>query len=298
MLAPWVLKLGAVIRGRGRPVGLALILATVFFGGWYVVWCKVRDDVLSSDEYWLTARDVEITPLPEWIHTDIRAQVFRDASLDGPLLILDEKLTERIANAFSLHAWVAKVHRVTKHHPARVKVELSYRRPVCMIQVPGGLLPVDVGGVLLPSSDFSPIEASRFPRLVGVETAPMGPVGTRWGDGRVVGAAEIAAAFGEAWAPLELDRLEVSNASESPHGEQYTYELFTRHGTRILWGRAPGSNIPGAAPAADKVARLRQYAKEHGSLEGRNGPQQLDVRNPQSMRVSRHEDGGETNGLR
>ena len=40
-----------------------------------------------------------------------------------PLSILDDDLTGRIAAAFALHPWVAKVVRVTKHHPAGVDVE-------------------------------------------------------------------------------------------------------------------------------------------------------------------------------
>jgi hypothetical protein len=56
------------------------------------------------------------------------------------------------------------------------------------------------------------------------------------------------------------------------------FELFTRSGTRIVWGLAPGSNAAGELPATEKVARLQQYLDEHKTLEGPSGPQELDVR--------------------
>jgi len=284
----------SLVRGPGRPVAMVVLLLAVFLGGWYWLWCfgGVGGHVLSLDGYQLTSRDVEITPLPQWIHTDIRAEVFRDASLDGPLSIMDAELTERIAAAFSLHPWIAKVRRVKKYHPARVKVELVYRRPVCMVEVPGGLLPVDRRGVLLPCGDFSPIEASRhYPRLVGIDTVPVGPAGERWGDARVAAGAEIAEVFGAAWQELKLDRIVPLEPAQPHGGEQITYELFARSGTRIIWGRAPGTDMPGEPPAVDKVARLQKYAREHGTLDGPHGPQRLDVTSPQSLRVSRRTTG-------
>jgi hypothetical protein len=282
-----------LVRGRGRTAALVVLVLAAFAGVWYAAWQKVGPGVLESEPYWLTPENVEITPPAAWIHRDIREEVFRDGSLDGPLSIMDDDLAERIASAFALHPWVAKVRRVTKYHPARVRVELEYRRPVLMVQVPGRLLAVDAEGVLLPSEsgDFSPNEARRYPRLVGVDTVPIGPVGTRWGDARVLEGAEIAAALADVWEKLSLDRIAPSTLVEVGHGDQYNYELFTKAGTRILWGRAPIAEIPGEPTAAEKVAWLADYARENGSLEGRNGPQQLDLR-----RLGRTADPSQTAG--
>jgi cell division septal protein FtsQ len=181
---------------------------------------------------------------------------------------------------------VAKVVAVRKFHPARLKVDLEYRRPVLMVEVPGGLLPVDVQGAWLPSGDFSPIEAAGYPRLVGINSVPVGPVGTRWGDARVLGAAEIAAAIGSSnWTSLKLQRIMASTPWITNAGEEFTYEITTRGGTRVLWGRSPGASSPGEVPAADKVARLKQYAAEHSGLDGPHGPQVLDVRSLRRLEV-------------
>jgi hypothetical protein len=37
--------------------------------------------------------------------------------------------------------------------------------------------------------------------------------------------------------------------------------------------------MPGELSAADKLSRLKQYRDAHGTLEGRNGPQEFDIRN-------------------
>jgi hypothetical protein len=278
---PPVMPLVRLLSGRGRGVVLVLLTVAGFFWLWHAAWQEVGEDLLLSEQYWVTQEQVEITPPAEWIHDDVRAKAFQDASLDGPLSLMDEDLVPRVADAFSMHPWVARVRRVTKHYPARVRVELDYRRPVLMVQVPGGLFPVDVEGVLLPTGDnFTPLEAQRdYARLVGIDTVPMAPVGMRWGDARVLESAEIAATFGAAWQKLNLDRIVPSTMVEVGVGGDYTYELLTKGGTRIRWGRAPGAELAenGEMPAVEKVAWLVEYQRENSTLEGREGPQVLDL---------------------
>jgi hypothetical protein len=280
----------ALALGPGRPGLFFLLLVGLFVGAWYVAWrFYAGPHVLADPRYRITADDVEITPPPPWIHSDVRGEAIRGITLRGSMSVMDDKLTQRIADAFGLHPWVAKVVGVRKFHPSRVKVDLEYRRPVLMVEVPVpggvGLLPVDVQGAWLPSGDFSPIEANGYPRLAGITSAPVGPMGTRWGDARVLGAAEIAAAIGPAWAALGLQRITAAVASVTNAGEEYTYEIATRHGRRILWGHSPGESNPGEVAAAEKVARLKQYAADHGDLDSPLGPQALDVRGLRRLEV-------------
>ncbi len=89
---------------RSPPL-VIVVLALVFGGGWFWVWQTVKADVLAGPAYRLTPDAVQITPVPEWIHKqprDICREVFRDASLDPPLSILDEGLVERIRGAPAL----------------------------------------------------------------------------------------------------------------------------------------------------------------------------------------------------
>jgi hypothetical protein len=243
-----------------------------------LIWRRVAPHVRASRQYALTLDQIYVTPPPAWIHSDVRAEVFRSASLDPPLSTLQDNLARRIFDAFAMHPWVAKVVAVTmvsRHPPARVDVELVYRQPACMVEVPGDLLPVDAEGVLLPSGDFSPIEKQSYACLGGIDTRPMRPVGQPWGDGRVLDGAQIAAAFGPAWQQLKLYRIQPSPASLA--AREPTYELFSRAGTRIIWGLPPGTKVLGEASPAEKIARLQQYAADHGGLDTQGSPMTLDL---------------------
>ncbi len=265
------------LLGPGRPlfvVGLAMVALAA---GWYAVWQRVGERVLASDSHRITPDKVHMTPPPAWVHADIRREVFRAASFDRPLSLHDDDLTQRIAEAFALHPWVAKVRRVQKRHPAAVEVVLDYRRPVCMVEVHGELLPVDGQGVLLPKDDFSPVEAAEYPRLVGLKAPPVGAVGEPWSDARVIGGAAIADLLGEFWEEMNLAVIVPSEPSVPGVTQDLTFTLVTRLGTRIFWGRPPGVDVPGEIAAADKTARLQEYFQHYGTLEGRGGPQELDV---------------------
>jgi hypothetical protein len=272
---------------------ILVISVGVFCGGAYLGWLRLKPRILSSPDYRVGPEQVEITPLPDWIHRktgEFQREVFCDPRLAGPLSIMDDDLLERIKQAFAEHPWVAKVTGVAKRHPAAVKVDLVYRRPVCMVELPGKAWAIDVEGVILPSEDFSPVEATRYPHAVGVDREPTVPVGHRWADAKVVGGAEIAAAFGPDWEAMKLERIVALDADPAaaankagdsrPQYREPFFVLFTRRvGTRVLWGYAPGANVLGEIPAAEKVARLKRYVAQYDSLDGAAGQrQELDVR--------------------
>lgn len=268
--------IGTAFRWSPRMLLLAALGVGILTGGTYAVWLAIREQVGAGPQYLVPLDNLWLTPPPDWIHSDVKVEVLRDAGLDGPLSILDEDLAERIHRGFALHAWIAKVERVSKHPPARVEVHVVYRRPVCMVEVPGGLFPVDAEGVLLPTGDFSAVEASRYPRLAGIQPTTTGPVGTPWRDPRVAGAARIAAALTGDWQALELLRIvPLAGTARSPGGET-EYEIVTKNSSRIAWGAAPGEQD--SQGVADKVARLRKYFAEHGGWKGPQRSLELDLR--------------------
>jgi hypothetical protein len=223
------------------------------------------------------------------VHADIKGEVVRSGGIDQSLSLVDDAVTVRIAQAFALHPWIAKVTRVSKSYPAHVDVEVSYRRPAAMVEVTGGLLPVDGEGVLLPSDDFSSAEAVRYPRLVEIRTVPLGPQGSRWGDARVTGGARLAAVLLDDWERFQLERIvPVVPSAGIRTSDDLLYEVLTRSGTKIIWGHAPGSEKPGDARAADKLALLRQIFARQGALDGPDGrPRTLDARSGRELSTAR-----------
>ena len=285
--------IGALAIGPARSMVLGVLAIGILVGMATLTWQSVSERVLSSGDYIVAADDLEITPLPPWIRTKVANQVFEILTASGgQMSIMDDNVTERVAQAFSLHPWVESVVRVSKHHPALINVELEYRKPVCMVMVRGsgsdknGLYPVDVHGILLPGiDDFTQVEASQYPCLDPVEqlTAPTVALGEHWGDERVVGAAEIAGAFGPDWQKLQLKRIAPETAQRSAYPGVFSYVLFTRGGTKIIWGRPPGSELPSEARAADKIAWLKEFVEVRGSLDGSEHRMLLDVRNRKGL---------------
>ena len=265
-----------------RRLLVVLLLAAGLIGGASYGWQRLGPQIRQGPEYVLQADQIQIPPPPPWIRSDVRAETIRDGGLTG-LSILDRDLTVKIARAFSLHTWVEDVRRVRKEHPARVIVELVYRRPVAMVEVTmndrPGLLPVDTNGVLLPPGDFSAEQARDYLRISLPDATPTGPVGTPWGDPRVDGAARIAAVLLEHWKQLGLYRIAVESGEAAPPAAgEAMFVLTTRRGAQVVWGAAPQADSGADVKAAlAKVERLVAYVEKHGPLDGLNSDVHIDL---------------------
>jgi hypothetical protein len=246
-----------------------IVVASVVAG-----WQRFGRTVVARPVYRIAAENIEITPPPPWIRTSIREEVVRDGALTD-LTIFDRDVTIRVYQAFELHPWVAKVLRVSKQPPARLTVDLEYRRPVAWVEVAGsrpgdegGVIPVDEEGHVLPSRDFTPEDLVNYPRISIPDLRPYGLAGSAWGDGRVVGAARIAAALPENWQSLRLYRIQLANRGDWSRSQAGPiYELETAGGQRIAWGNPPGAELPQEPSAEAKVQRLLQLAEPSGTLE-------------------------------
>ncbi|MDB5385925.1 MAG: hypothetical protein JWM11_1571, partial [Planctomycetaceae bacterium] len=206
---------------------------------------KSLPDVGNRPEYQLRTADIHITDIPQWVPKDLVAQVISQSRLGAQRSVLEDGLTAEIAGAFQKHPWIEKVVKVTKDVPARVDVELIYRRPVAMVEVPTGLLPLDGHGVLLPPTEFTPEDARRYPLISQPKTSPHGAIGSSWGDPQVVAAARLAAVLLPHWKDFNLAAIVIPAGIDlrAPL-EELVFELQTKGGSRIVWGRAPGVVYP------------------------------------------------------
>ncbi len=222
-------------------------------GGSYFVWTQVRAHVLSAAEYQLDPAKIVLSPTPPWIHSDIKAEVLRDARFNGPMSLLDGDLTVRMAAAFAANPWVARVERVSKRFPAGLEVSAVYRRPVALVEIDDGkaALPVDSEGVVLPTQDFSAADAEKYLHIAEIHTTPTGPVGSRWGDPAVTGAAQVAAALDDEWQALGIVQIVPAGQKPARSGVEYIFDLVTRGGTHVRWG----ARRPPTCPAKPRRAR-------------------------------------------
>ncbi|MFQ5731492.1 MAG: cell division protein FtsQ/DivIB [Planctomycetaceae bacterium] len=273
---------GALLHARRwlqRPKVLAIV-ALVLCGvtaGPYLF--SLLPDPAERKEYRFAIHKIETTPPPPGVPADIVDQVIRQAKIPDDVSLLEADLAENLARAFTAHPWVARVVEVKKSFPARVQVELEYREPVAMVEVAGGLFPVDDEGVLLPPKDFSTASTRRFPLVRGVQSEPQGPAGRSWGDAVVRDVARLARHLGPFWKELELASIVIVGRGAAGDGSRDAkFELHTVDGSRILWGRAPGSDHPGELTAEQKIGRLKKYHHDFGRFDKPFGPYEIDIR--------------------
>ncbi|QDU31123.1 Cell division protein FtsQ [Anatilimnocola aggregata] len=256
-----------LFRKEYRIFFVAIVLMVSCYWGFQESWRRWGEPSLASEPYQVTPQQIIVTSQPPWIEGDVKAEAIRDGSLTK-LDLRDRTLLERIRRAFAVHNWVAQVKQVRKSYPARVDVELVYRRPMASVEVTyrgrPELLLIDEQGILLPSPSEA-FAARNLPDMLRIDagdTAPAGPYGTDWGSPRVTAAAKIATAWTDQWKAIGLYRIVVTEDTNGRIG----YELQTRNGGRCLWGNPPGQETANEPKPAEKVARAIS-AHQQGQLK-------------------------------
>ena len=274
-------KLRSISLPRMRVL-LALVVVALLGWAMQAVWQRVAPMVIHREPYLLSAERITMTPQPEWITADIRAEVIRNAGLDQRLSILDDAFMGVIQDGFGLHPWINSVEKITKQFPAGVHVEVTFRKPVAVVEMASQegmlLVPLDERGVVLPLDDVPEIRKRYMPRIQNIVDRP--PVGQQWDNERVQGAVDLAVRLADVWEPLHLvDILPSTRPEILDEHRFYVYDLMTRGGTRVVWGAAPGMSPPGEADFAAKLDRLRNCVTQHGPLDTVQSPAIVDVRN-------------------
>lgn len=262
--------------------GIALVCAVLYgWGNW--VWKQVGPTVKSSEEYRLDLNQIVVQPTaPAWIRSDVRAQVLKGVPFDEPLSMLDEKLPERIADAFEFHPWVASA-KVTLQYPASALVELTYRRPVAQLQIENRAgeeqVVLDATGVRLPETDLTAKEIARLPVIADAAGVHLPLVGQRIEEQRVREGVEIAALLTDDWLELQLVKIAPLPVLQGNAESRYqAFEIQTSGVKSFIWGAAPSQSPADEVPVNRKLERMRQATK--AIREGKiTLPQNIDLRN-------------------
>ncbi|MGC4006709.1 MAG: TIM barrel protein [Pirellulales bacterium] len=284
---------------RDAPlVALTLVIGLVVGTGWYLRE-QTREKLTQRGDYRLELREIELNPPPpEWIRSDLRAEALRDASLDAPLSTLDSDLPEKLRRAFSLHPWIREVQGVTIDYPAAARIEVEYRRPIAMVEVARGLLPIDAQGVLLPPRDFDHRDDVRdYPRIVGALGGPTAAVGTVWKDDVVAAGAALARLLSPIWSSGKFARLRWLDDSQDLSRVTRYFLLETRDGGLLIWGQAPGREHVGEPSAADKAAALQAWVAAPGGIDAVAKAASIDLRDRRHMAATTVEGSSPNNSL-
>lgn len=274
----------SILKTFFRPKRLLLLALIPILGAISPVIWRYWPDLNENPIYRVHAEAIDITPPPRPVPSNLVERAIGTKQLAEGFSILDETLLPRFAEAFAKEPWVKQVVQLRKDLPARVEIDLEYRRPVAMIDVKTGVYPVDEEGVLLPPEDFTQAEILRYPLVTGVRSLPAGPPGTAWGDTTVVGAAKIAVALAAEWDSLDLASIQAPPlTTANPQLDELNFELRSRGGSKIVWGRPPGTGHPGELTVDQKIGRLKQYVADFGPLDTSGTAYEIDIRPWQEM---------------
>ncbi|MFK8110885.1 MAG: hypothetical protein AB8B91_01710 [Rubripirellula sp.] len=244
------------------PAALAFFWPVLMIVCGYVSWHRWGAQHLTPRYQGVDVTQIQVTPPPEHVRSNVVKTVYRDTAMDG-LSLLDQEATAKVASAFSMHPWVRQVIGVRKLPGGKLDVQLEYREPVAMVLVSkpnpvdqqSYFLPIDGEGVLLPCTEFARSETRNFIHIeVPGVYASNRFIGTPFGDTRVEAAARLA----EILAPF---REQAQIHSIGTHGdlrqsEITMLELTMKSGATMFWGFPPGQEPPGERTVEMKLQAL------------------------------------------
>ena len=271
--------------GRAISVVLVSVVVVVSLAGlWGIAQSRLRHD----DKFELRTENIQLFPeQPSWIKEKVLQSVVKQHNLEE-LFLDDSNLTKQLADAFTLHSWILSVESVQKS-PVGVKVHVTYRKPVAMVEVKYNdqphVLPIDAGGTVLPPADFHADDIANYLRIASDHLRPSGNVGDPWGDAKVVGAAKLAGLFDSiAWKEMGLYRIEVTmNPSDS--AVVYYVVIKDHPEIRVLWGSEPGQETPEEQIAPEKMAELTAFYRANKTLQISSEPTEIDLRSRDGVKV-------------
>jgi hypothetical protein len=267
LLARWIMGPAIVLLVIGG-------IAAYFLAPKALEWLP---DLTHRPEYVLKAEEIHFTDAPPWVPRTFLRQVIREGGLPNELSMLDARLVDDVAAAFQKHPWVERVVSVRKEFPHRVTVVLEYRKPAAFVIAQSERFAVDKHAVLLPPPDLPPAE-DEFPLITDARSAPPKEAGSTWHDRTIEDAAKIADVLVSVWKKLQLRAIEIPNLAENAKPDDAVYALRTTGGSRIIWGRAPGSDHPGELTPEQKIGRIEEYLVRKGSFTDAQGPLEIDIR--------------------
>ncbi|MCM2371485.1 cell division protein FtsQ/DivIB [Aporhodopirellula aestuarii] len=254
------------------PVILSILWPAILLVVGYAAWQSWGAHYVAHEYYGVNAEAINVTPLPDYVRTDIIRTVYNDAAMDK-LSLMDKQACAKVASAFSSNAWVRRVVGVRKLAGGRLDVRLEYRQPVAMVHVisrhpdrnGAGFFAIDGEGVLLPDTDFSPSETLRYLHIIVPGAYPTGGVGSEFGDSRVQAAALLAHLLHPYREQLGITSIGVyGDLRQNPIVQ---LEIAGKEADeRWFWGSPPGVEAQSEPPAMMKLQSLLNGAPPGSDL--------------------------------
>ena len=293
--------------------GALLHPATLYLGSSALVlffaiacWQRYGHRIIDQDSMTLTPEKIRLTAQPTWSRTDLKRLVLGDSARPEYVApsIMDSSLVPQTVSALRSVGWIENIDRVEKSK-AGLEIDLTYRHPVAVVEITAAaqkgrnktkpkLLHIDRTATVM-GSGFTNL-AEDFLRISIHQPMYMDQLiaWSQWQDVRIQHAAAISDAVKDLWKPMGLYRLmtwrDRSNASDRRIPFQFWTNMGQRTGVRIIWGNAPGFELPGEASPAQKIEAMRAYVAKHGRFDDdKMSDRTLDVRSGTAVVLGDHQ---------
>jgi hypothetical protein len=267
---------------------LFAVLPLVILG--YFGWFYYGADHLDQALYALRAENMQTTPQPNWIKSNVADEVFTNGRLDR-ISLLDPRANAAIAQAFETHNWVKSVTRVTKSVGGSVVVDVIYRQPAAMVyyeketvdpatrevtEASQGFFPIDEEGTVLPTQDFTSDDVWNYFMIMAENARPAGDVGMPYGDARVTAALALCDYLRPYRDEYRLQKIFVRHDNATTGPSPWLLSIVTRDNREIVWGHAPQAESMGESLAEQKLGRVLAWLKQPEASSAASN--RLDVR--------------------
>jgi hypothetical protein len=241
------------------------------------LWQQHRANLIDDQQFALSLENIRVNQGPEWISNHLSSAMFQLAKSESSLL--DPKIVPEAHDFVAKFPWVRNVNRVEKSVDG-LDIDLEYREPIAFVDIGRKAIPIDVDGVvidrgMLNQTQFRIMRENRLRISLNGLTDNSALPWRAWPDGRIPNATKLCQFIAPVSKRLELFRIVSFDLASS--GNSPRLEIWTWNGTKVIWGSAPGMEIPGEAAAAMKLSAIEQFIKARGPLTEFPNPETLDI---------------------
>lgn len=226
---------------------------------------RLKKHVYALPEYNPPIR-VELADPPDWVEREgWRDRILGCVQIPADQQWLDEALVRAIGDQINRSGWVSRVERITQSTDGTIRIACQFRRPIAMVRVSEGFVPVDREGVRLPTGSGTQLydlvdDDSGWMKIEGVSTG-LPEVGEAFGGDDALAAVKIASLIFQQEFALRISRIDVRNFRGRLNKRENHIRLLTRDGGEIKWGSAIGEEIEEAS-ATDKIKTIMMYFRK------------------------------------
>lgn len=259
--------------------------ATLFVGcviltvvGSVALWEQNAEHFLKSDKYTLTPDRILVEGTRQDLTEQLKSQIINELA-ESNANTLDPMLVSQVVKIAESQPYVQT--SFVKKSVSSLNISATFRQPVATVELNNLPIAIDAEGILLDGRIYKMQTPDDFLRISLYKPVDRGlNTWNTWPDSRIVAAAKVCDELTNVWKEFNLYRVVTYWEPGKSPKQTDVFELWTRYGDKIIWSNASAN--PPEVTAEQKIAAIRQYIADKGSLDNLAGRNKLDVRSGQA----------------